>query len=523
MGPKPMERRDFLRGVGLGIAAAAMGSQDRPRSADAASSHPHIVYILVDDLGYGDVGCLNPECKIPTPNMDRLAKAGMAFTDAHSASALCTPTRYGILTGRYCWRSPLKLSVTWGYSPALIPEIRLTVASFLKKQHYRTACIGKWHLGLNWATIDSEPAHEGNTDFTRPIGGGPNTLGFDYFYGIPASLDMDPYVYIQNDRVEEPPTQLVGGRSDPAFYRGGLIAAGFSHIEVLPRLTNKAVACIERHASGHPESPLFLYFPLSAPHVPFLPTKEFRGKSGIGVYGDFVHQVDWTIGQVMNALERVGMAENTLVIVTSDNGCTPKADFPALASLGHHPSYHFRGYKADIYEGGHRIPFIARWPARIEPGTSCDQTICLNDLMATAAEIVGEGFPDNAGEDSVSLLPALFGTASSPLREAIVHHSSEGYFSIRQAKWKLELCPGSGGWSYPRPSDVRALDLPPVQLYDLSQDIGERKNLQAEHPKVVQRLTRLLEKYVADGRSTPGLPQKNEGRTSIWGPPAGGT
>ena len=509
-------RRSFLRVAGTGLAAALLSGGASARTK--TRKLPNIVYILADDLGYGDVQCLNPEGKIATPNMDRLAKAGMVFTDAHSGSAVCTPTRYGIMTGRYCWRSTLKSGVLYGYAPPLIDPKRLTVASLLKGHGYRSACIGKWHLGLGWSTNDGKAAAEGTVDYAKPISGGPVALGFDYYFGIPASLDMDPFVYVENDRVVEAPTDRIEGKDGYAYFRGGPIAPGFKHAGVLPTLTEKAVACIDEHAKKHTEAPLFLYFPLSAPHAPILPSPEFEGKSGLGPYGDFVMQVDWTVGQVIEAIERNGMADNTLFIMTSDNGCSPVANFKNLAEHGHFPSYHFRGYKADIFEGGHRIPFIARWPGRIKPGTVCDHTICLTDLMATVADIVGAKIPDDAGEDSISILPALLGKAEKPAREATVHHSINGSFSIRRGQWKLEFCPDSGGWSEPRPGEAKKLGLPRIQLYDLTADIGERKNVQDQYPEVVKELTELLEDYIAKGRSTPGAPQKNEGETSIWGP-----
>ena len=382
-----LSRRDFL-GV-LGVAGATTALVGNMNSAWAApGKRPNIVYILADDMGYGDVGCLNPESKIPTPHMDALGKNGMIFTDAHSGSAVCTPTRYGILTGRYCWRSPLKNGVLWGYSPPLIDTQRTTVASLLKSRGYHTACVGKWHLGMGWATQDGKEAAEGTVDYSQPIAGGPTALGFDYFFGIPASLDMDPYVYVENDRGVEAPTEHIEERKGLGFYRGGPIAPGFKHKEVLPKFTQKAVEVIDTHVAEQPDAPLFLYLPLAAPHTPILPNEEFVGKSSIGDYGDFVCEVDWAVGQVVEALTRNGMLDNTLLIVTSDNGCSPMADFKHLESQGHDPSYHFRGHKADIFEGGHRIPFIAHWPESIPAGTICDHITCLTDLTATAAEIV---------------------------------------------------------------------------------------------------------------------------------------
>lgn len=495
----------------------------------SAAERPNVVFILCDDLGYGDVKCNNPECKIATPCMDRLAAAGMRFTDAHSTSSVCTPTRYSTLTGRYNWRSRLQSGVQGGISPPLIDRERLTVASFLKKNGYRTGCVGKWHLGMNWAKKDPtakpedvvEKGPEGwAIDYEKPIADGPNAVGFDYYFGISASLDMIPYTFIENDRVTAVPTgdmafPMMQGK--PAMTRPGPGAKSFDAIDVLPTLTQKAVDFIDRSATGAKDgTPFFLYVPLNAPHTPIVPTLDWQGKSGLNPYGDFVMQTDASIGQIADALDRNGLAKNTLLIVTSDNGCSPQADFPALAEKGHHPSAALRGHKADIFDGGHRVPFLARWPERVAAGTTSDQLVSLVDLLRTCSDIVGHPLPDNAGEDSVSFLPALLGKAQTPLREALVHHSVNGKFSIRQGPWKLELCPGSGGWSDPRDPQAVAQGLPEIQLYNLESDLGERKNLQAEQPDVVKRLLALLEKYVADGRSTPGAPQANDAKIDIW-------
>ncbi len=500
-----------------------------------AATKPNIVYILADDLGYGDVRCLNTECKIQTPHIDRLAAAGVAFTDAHSGSAVCSPTRYGILTGRYSWRSRMKSGVLQGYSPRLIEPGRLTVPALLKQHGYRTAGFGKWHLGMDWPLKGGGTAKDYDdqwkVDYAKPIANGPTAVGFDEYFGISASLDMPPYLFIHNDRVTSPPTadrtwskrgRATGGvgssrtplkPGDADAIRLGPTAADFDATEVLPTLTKKAVEYI---AAAKPGEPFFLYLPLNAPHTPILPTSDWLGKSGLNDYGDFVMQVDDTVGRVLDALDRAGLAGSTLVVFTSDNGCSPSANFPLLADKGHHPSYHFRGYKADIYDGGHHIPFVVRWPGHVKPGTTSDQLTCLTDLMATVAEIVGTKLPDTAGEDSVSILPALEGRATAPLREAVVHHSANGSFAIRQGRWKLELCPGSGGWSYPRPGRDDQSRLPPVQLYDMTGDVGEKANVQDKHPDVVARLTRLVEKYAAEGRSTPGSPQPNTGEVDVW-------
>lgn len=478
--------------------------------------HPNLVYILADDMGYGDLSCLNPDSRIRTPHLDRLAAGGMHFRDAHASSAVCTPSRYSILTGRYNWRSTLKESVAWGYSPHLIEDGRLTVASFLRQHGYATACLGKWHLGWDWAK--KGPAGD-DVDFAQPIANGPCALGFDHFFGIAASLDMPPYVYIANDRVTALPDRQDPGRDLPEnrplgdvgfqFWRSGPIAPDFRHEEVLPTLTRKAEAWIAQQAGA--ANPFFLYFPLPAPHTPILPAPEFQGKSGTNAYGDFCLMVDAVVGRVMSALERAGSADDTILVFAADNGCSPSADLPGLAQLGHHPSYHFRGHKADIYDGSHRIPLLVRWPARMRAGAVCDDTVCLADLLATVADIAGAKLPDNAGEDSVSNLPLwLEKPGAAPVREATVHHSIDGSFAIRQGRWKLELCPGSGGWSWPRPGK-ECEGLPPVQLYDLTADVGERRNVQDRHPAEVRRLTELLAKYVRDGRSTPGAPQSNTG------------
>ncbi len=475
------------------------------------SRSPNIIYILADDMGYGDVSALNDSAAWETPNMDKLAKEGMIFTDAHSGSAVCTPTRYGVLTGRYAWRSRLKSGVLWSWDTPLIEKNRITVASLLKKHGYKTACIGKWHLGLGWQYSDEDPD---SVDFSKTVLSGPVTNGFDYFYGITASLDIPPYVYIENEKVTDTNVKYTENKDKYGWWRKGLTGSDFSHEQVLPHLTQKAVNFINTHAED--ESPFFLYFPMPAPHTPILPTKEFQGKSGTNPYGDFVLEVDDMIGRVMKAVEHKKILDNTLFIVTSDNGCSPAADFKVLAEFDHDPSYIFRGEKADIFEGGHRIPFIVRWPEKIKPGLSSDQTICLTDLLATCTAIVDDKLPDNAGEDSYNLLPLFLNPGiKEPVREATVHHSINGSFSLRKGKWKLEMCPGSGGWSFPTPKQVKNMDLPSIQLYDLENDIAEEQNVYDKYPEVVKEMKDLLKKYINDGRSTPGEPQENT-QTENW-------
>lgn len=474
-----------------------------------AADRPNVVYILADDMGYGDVGALNPDGKIPTPNIDRIAKEGMVFTDAHSGSSVCTPTRYGIVTGRYAWRVKPQ-GVLGGTSPAMITPDRLTVAGFLKAQGYQTACVGKWHMGMDMALVGKGKEE---VDWAKPILNGPVAAGFDYYYGIPASLDMAPYVYIENDRFTAVPTRKTKGESGYPFYRPGPIADDFEIEQVLPRLTDKAVRYILDHAKQ--DKPFFLYFPLTGPHTPVIPTPEFKGITTLGDYGDFCVEVDAMVGKVLAALDQAGIAQDTWIVFTSDNGCSPQARFDHLLPLGHNPSFLFRGHKADIFEGGHRVPFVMRWPGKIKAGSQCKEPVCLTDLMATCADLVGTKLPDTAGEDSVSMLPAMLGKAQ-PLRTAVVHHSINGSFAIRQGSWKLALCSGSGGWSDPKPNSAEANTLPSIQLYDLSADIAEQRNVAADHPEVVQRMTDLLQGYADSGRSTPGAAQKNDIPVDIW-------
>jgi arylsulfatase A-like enzyme len=476
---------------------------------------PNIVYILCDDLGYGDVHCLNPDRgKIATPNIDKLATQGMTFTEAHGSSAVCTPSRYGILTGRYNWRSTLQRGVLGPYGPPLIARDRLTVPALLKQHGYDTAAIGKWHLGWEW------PGKGKQHDFTQPIAQGPITRGFDYYFGTDVP-NYPPYCFIENDHTVGLPTAQLPARllGHNLASKAGPALPGWKLEEILPTITDKSCAYITDHARTG--KPFFLYFALTSPHTPLAPTKEWEGKSGLGRYADFVMETDAMVGRVLDAIDKSGAAGNTLVFLASDNGCAPYIGVKELEAKGHFPSAYFRGYKSDAWDGGHHIPFIARWPEVTKAGSQCAQLVCQNDLMATCAQIIGAKLPDNAGEDSVSLLPLLQGT-DQPVRPDLVHHSIEGKFAIREGKWKLLLCPGSGGWGAPNDAAAKKQHLPPVQLYDMAADIGEKNNLQAQHPEIVQRLTKLLEKYVADGRSTPGAPQKNDTLVNVHEPAKAG-
>jgi arylsulfatase A-like enzyme len=465
---------------------------------------PNIIYILADDLGYGDISSFNPDAAWKTVHIDRIAAEGMMFTDAHTNSAVCSPTRYGVLTGRYAWRTRLKKGVLWSWDEPLISPSEMTVGKILQRNGYSTACIGKWHLGLGWQYHVEDPD---SADFSKPVLGGPLSVGFDYFFGITASLDIPPYVYIENDRATMVPTRYTEDTSKMGWWRRGLTGDDFDHEQVLPVLTRKTVDFINNHVQSAESAPFFIYFPLPAPHTPIIPTPEFKGTSGTNLYGDFMLQVDWTVGQVLEALDRNGIRDETLIIFTSDNGCSPQADLDELATFGHYPSYRFRGAKADIYEGGHHVPFVVRWPEKISPGSSSDQVICLTDLLATVAAIAGDTLGPGDGVDSHNLLPAMLDQSTPAIREATVHHSINGSFAIRQGKWKLIMCPGSGGWSDPKPGSDAEAGLPPYQLFDLEKDVGETDNLIDQFPEVADQLKDLLQETIERGRSTPGTDQ----------------
>jgi len=474
-------------------------------SAKAApAARPNILYILADDLGIGDVSCFNSNAVWKTPNIDRLAREGRMFTDAHSASGVCTPSRYTLLTGRYSWRGKLKAGALNGYESSLIESNRLTIASFLRGQGYSTAMIGKWHVGLDWQRNGPRPQ---NVDFSKPFGGGPTEHGFDSYFGIGASLDMPPYVYLENDHAVSLPTERVGDNPAPKLWRAGPISPDFKFEEVHPKFAEKAVAFLNDRAKSPAPKPFFLYVALASPHTPVLPTPAFEGKTHTTPYGDFVMQVDATVGEILSALETQNLAKNTLVIFTSDNGFAPAADLAAHEKINHDPSAGFRGHKADLFEGGHRIPFIARWPGEIPANTRCAQTIGQLDLLATCAEILAQKLPANAAEDSVSILPLLRGEDKAPTRPTLVHQSNNGSFAIRQGPWKLLFAADSGGWSFPRPNTAETNGLPALQLYNLANDPAEKTNLQAAHPEIVQRLTREMSDLIKRGRTTPGPDQ----------------
>lgn len=467
--------------------------------AEPTNPLPNIIFIMADDLGYGDLGCYGA-VKIPTPHIDRIAAQGMRFNDAHASSAVCSPSRYSVLTGRYCWRSPLKQGVLWGFSPPLIETDRLTVAGLLKQQGYTTASIGKWHLGFNWTTFDgsiAEPKGEGrNIDYSVPLSGGPNSLGFDYSFNISGSLDMPPYCFIENGRVVDLPAM----EKEPynPQQRPGLMTPGWRDEEVDVTFAQRAISWIEEQAQT--KKPFFLYLTPSAPHRPCMPPNFIKNSSDAGLRGDMIALFDWLVGQVDETLRRLGLANNTLLIITSDNGAQ-LTDFYGN-SWGHKPNGVLRGQKADIWDGGHREPFVVRWPDVVAPGSHSDQLICLGDLLATCAGITHVELPEGAGPDSQSILPVLYGE-EGPVRETLVHHSADGMFSIRQGQWKLIEGLGSGGFS--EPARVKPdHDGPTGQLYNIAQDIVEQNNLWQDKPQIVAEMRALLEEIIA--ASTIDLP-----------------
>ncbi len=426
-----------------------------------SATPPNIVYVLFDDMGYGEPTCYRPDSKLKTPSMDRLAALGMRFTDAHSASAVCTPTRYGLLTGRYPMRIG-QFGVLTSYDPPIIPESRLTVASFLKQNGYETACIGKWHLGLKWENI-TKPKD------SPPIGArilsGPNQLGFDYFYGFTHARDIG--TIIEQDTVVE----------------------HCAETENQPKMIARAIEWLEKR---DPNKPFFLYFPMCPPHTPIVPSAEFDGKSGAvdevmkdPKYGDWVFQGDHMLGQLLDTLEKKGLSKNTIVIATADNGAAKRA-YPPL-----------RNQKTSIYEGGHRVPFIACWPDKIKAGSVSGQTICHNDLIATCADLIGTKLPDDAGEDSVSILPALLEKTTQPIRETTIQQAMTPDVAIRQGSWKLIIFQKGD-----------------PALFNLDEDIGETQNIANQHPEVVEKLSALLKRYISEGRSTPGESQPVE--SNAW-------
>jgi len=481
--------------------------------AEEPRRQPNVIFVLADDLGIGDLEPTNPDCRIKTPHLKTMANEGITFLDAHSSSAVCTPTRYGVLTGRYNWRSRLARGVLSGTSDHLIPAERATVAHSMSKAGYHTQMIGKWHLGWDWGRVASKNGKGKKIDFTQPVKNGPNINGFNGYYAHCGSLDMPPYVWVDTGKATAIPQREEGvtREQDPyGWYRKGPISPDFRIDDVLPHLFQKSMQHVsERAVEAKKGKPFFLYLALPAPHTPIVPVPPFKDASGINPYADFVMQVDHHMGELLDTLKASGIDDNTLVFFTSDNGCSPQGNFEVLKEHSHDPSAGYRGHKADIYEGGHRVPFIARWPSGIKAGQTTHALACLTDFYATMRDITGQPTEDRGGEDSFSLVPTFKGEDQTG-RETLISHSIGGSFAIRQSNWKLCLSAGSGGWSAPRENDARAQNLPPMQLFDLKRDRGERKNLIDEHPERVATLLRQLKKEVSQGRSTPGNPVSND-------------
>jgi arylsulfatase A-like enzyme len=500
----------------------------------ATADKPNILVILADDLGYGDVHCNNPERgKIPTPNIDRLAAQGMRFKDGHSSSGVCSPSRYTLLTGRYHWRTRLQRSIVGVFGEPLIAPDRMTIGTLAKQQGYRTACIGKWHLGWDWpVTKEQRPllsplkqpddeagkpnkkaAKDGAAAaaeqiaawrdiFSKPIAGGPTTRGFDLYFGTDIP-NWPPFCFIENDRTLGIPTEFL-----PAEYmvknqasNQGPALKDWKLEGILPALGDRTIKFIDESVAK--KEPFLVYMPLTSPHTPLAVNPEWKDKSKLNLFADFVMETDAVVGRVLDALEKSGAADNTLVIFTADNGCAPYIGVEDLEKMGHYPSGPLRGYKADAWEGGHRVPFMVRWPGVVKPGSVCHQLVYQADLIRTFADVFSMKLPDTAGEDSFSLMPLLKGE-DKPIRENAVSASIGGTPALRSGTWKYIPAPGSGGWG--KGGDQSQ----PVQLYNLAEDIGETKNLASAMPDKVAGMKALLEKLIADGRSTPGAQQKND-------------
>ncbi len=471
-----------------------------------ADKKPNIIFVLTDDLGYGDVSCLNPESKIRTPNIDKFASSGITFTDAHTGSSVCTPTRYGVVTGRYAWRTVLKSGVLHGTDPCMIPNDRTTMASMLKAQGYNTAFIGKWHLGWDWGLKEGfkgKKVRNENIDFSKPVTNGPATVGFDYYFGICGSLDMPPYVYVDNGIPTDPSNDMKIHKAN----RSGPIGSDFVIEEVQPKIIEKSCAYIREQAKA--DKPFFLYLPMTGPHTPIVPTKDFQGRTILGKYGDFVEEVDFLFAKIIKTLEDEGIRDNTIVVFTSDNGCSPAARYADLQKKGHYPSAQFRGQKGDLYDGGHRVPCMISWPAKIKAGQLADQTICLTDFLATFADLTGYKLKDNEAEDSFDLTSILKNPkGAKEVRDSIVHHSYYGFFAIRMGDWKLLIHPAGGGFNDKKLESME--NLPRMQLYNMKDDVAETNNLYLTNPEKAKELLMQLRKEIEDGRSTAGEKQEND-------------
>ncbi len=489
------------------------------RAAGGSPALPNILLILADDLGYGDVGCYNDQSKVPTPHLDRLASEGLRFTDAHSPSTVCTPTRYSLLTGRMAFRNGMRGVFTGAGGPCLIEENRITLPSLLQDQGYVTALIGKWHVGMTFFDRQGEAIHENGLeavkriDWNRTIPDGPVHRGFDHFFGTACCPTTDwLYAYIENDRIPVPPTRIVDRTPLPKHpysrdNRPGLIAPDFDLEEVDVLFLEKSVRFLEDHVRQRPERPFFLFHSAQAVHLPSFPGEAFKGKTDAGPHGDFIFEFDYIVGELLKTLRRLDLADNTLVIVTSDNGPEVTSIYHMRQTFDHDGARPWRGVKRDNWEGGHRVPLIMRWPGRIPNGTQTDQTVCLTDLMATCAELTDFQLPRNAGEDSISLVP-LFTNPDTPVRTWTLHQTISLALAIRKGQWKYLDHRGSGGNNYTRrqlsPFALEETEPDaPGQLYDLEKDPGETTNLYFRHPEIVAAMKNQLEEFRRTGRSAP--------------------
>lgn len=475
----------------------------------ASASRPNILILYADDLGYGDLGCFSEKSKIPTPHLDGLASQGVRFTDAHSSSGICSPSRYALLTGRHHWRD--FHGIVNAFGPSVFDPERLTMPEMLRERGYATACVGKWHLGWDWEAIrKAKGVGPDAFDWSKPIPNGPLAHGFDSYFGDDV-INFPPYAWIENDRVVTAPTEALDTAKWKPIKEGnwecrpGPMVAGWDPYAVLPTLTEKGVEYLKSRKDQ--TEPFFLYFAFPSPHAPIIPNDEYDGVSGAGPFGDFVAETDAMVGKLLAALEASGHAENTLVVFTADNGPEHYA-YARDAKFGHWSPEPLRGLKRDIYEGGHRVPFIVRWPGVTKPGAVSDVLASQIDLMATFASIVGFELPDDAAEDSHDMLPHLRGEADS-IRRTHVHNTNANQYAIRHGDWLLidartgYNSKGFAEWEKRRgyPADDDA----PVELYDLAKDPGQRKNLAADHPAVVAELQTLLKEIREQGHSAPRL------------------
>lgn len=494
----------------------AAGAEPEPKPA----TPPNIVIVLADDLGFGDVGCNNPDRgKIPTPRIDRLAAQGMRFTDGHSSSGVCSPSRYALLTGRYHWRSRLQAGIVGVFGPPLIAPERLTLAGLAKQRGYRTACVGKWHLGWDWpmdepqrkqmqplagqaGAATAEQREAWRAVFSKPIAGGPTSRGFERYFGVDVP-NWPPYCFIENDRTLGLPSEFLAEsllKNHQASIPGPALK-DWRLEPILPTLGEQAARFIRESAQRR--EPFLLYLPLTSPHTPLAVNEAWRGRSRLNPFADFVMETDAVVGRVLAELDQSGASDNTLVIFTADNGCASYVGVKELEAKGHFPSGPLRGYKGDVWEGGHRVPFVIRWPGVVKPGAVCHQLVHQADFLATLAEILGAKLPANAGEDSFSLLPLLAG-ADKPVRETAVSCAASGVPGVRLGSWKYIPEHSLGGRAN------TPLRTEPEQLYNLADDLAESKNLAAAHPERVVQMKAVLEELISNGRSTPGPKQPND-------------